>query len=61
MLFHINDAVNGKLIQLRERFELLPYGVQAVLVLGTLAAVITIGAWSGALSKGHPHVPFPRK
>jgi hypothetical protein len=61
MLSHINDAINEKLIQLRERFELLPYGVQAVLVLGTLAAVIIVGVSSGALSKGHPHVPFPRK
>ena len=61
MLSRINDAINGKLIQFRERFELLPYGVQAMLVLGMLAAVITIGVWSDVLSKGHPRVPFPRK
>jgi len=61
MLSRINDAIDEKFIQFRERFELLPYGVQAVLVLGTLAAVVTIGVWSGALSKGHPQVPFPRK
>lgn len=61
MLSRINDAINEKLIKLRERFELLPYGVQVVLVLGMLATVITVGFWSGALSKGQHRAPFPKK
>ena len=61
MLSRINDAINGKLIQFRERFELLPYGVQAVLVLGVLAAVVTIGVWVGAWPVGQHRVPFPKK
>lgn len=60
MLSRINDKLNLKLIQLRERFELLPTGVQAVGVIGMLATVIWIGMRSGALSKGHPRVPFPK-
>jgi hypothetical protein len=60
MLSSINNAINERFIQLREWVNLLPRGVQAVLVLAMLAAVIAVGYWCGALPI-YKQVPFPRK
>jgi hypothetical protein len=60
MLSRIDDAMNLKLIELRERFELLPTGVQTAWVFGILGAVAAIGVWLGAFPKFHLRVPFPK-